>query len=110
MIIHQINIKRIAIFKPEDDSPIARDRDTPHASHFALQRMRPVTGQFDIEWMERPMQVTKHVINPPDLIRPDSARVGLRKETLEPTMPEGLYQIETYRVSVQVSSIIIRRE
>ena len=55
------------------------------------------------------MQVAKHVFNPPDLIRPYSAHVGQLKETLEPTMPESLYQVETYRVSVQVSSII-RRE
>ncbi len=105
MIIHQIDIKCIPLFKPEDDSPIARDRDTPHTSLFALQRMQPVTGQFDIEWMERPMQVTKHVTNPPDLIRADSAPVCQLKQTLEPTMPESLYQIETYRVSVQVSTI-----
>ncbi len=73
MVIHQINIEAIAVSKPEHDSPVAANRDTPESPQLTPERMKTIAREIDIIQPNGRIQVSQHVVNPLQLIRLDTA-------------------------------------
>ena len=77
MIIGQIDIERIAIGKTENDPPIARYRNAPHALEIAFQRVKTIARQIEVRGVLGPVQVAKNVRDPARPIGTDFARLAL---------------------------------
>jgi hypothetical protein len=50
MVVQEVDIPRIAIFEPEDNTPVRPNRDGPKAFEIALQCMQPEKRLPHIVW------------------------------------------------------------
>ena len=73
MIVNEVNIHHIAVFKPKDDSAIGRDGDRPESFKIAFERMEPKARNGHLLRAARPVQQQKDAGDPPD--------VGLRQQS-----------------------------
>ena len=92
MVIHQIDIKGVAVEQAKHDPPIPRYVDTPHSFERALQSMKAVAGQIEVRWFARPVQVSQNVLDPVHLIRTELAAIAFLEQPFEAPMPESTYQ------------------
>src|SRR5271165_1521082 len=60
VIVHQIDISRIAVFETKDDAPIAVDRYAPTSGERTLQRMQPPAGQVHVSRLAGTTQTRQH--------------------------------------------------
>ena len=94
MVVGQINIKRIAVFKPEDDAPVAGDRNAPQPLQIAFERMQPVARQIEIRRAAGLIQVSQDIRDPARLIGANFAGIPVLKQAPQSTMAERLDQPE----------------
>jgi hypothetical protein len=45
MVINQINVERVTLFKAKDNAPVAADTDAPKPFQVAFQRMKTPAGK-----------------------------------------------------------------
>ena len=72
MIVNEVNVHHIAIFKPKDDSAIGRDGDRPESVKIAFEGMEPKAGNGHLLRAARLLQQQKNA--------GDSASVGLGQQ------------------------------
>jgi hypothetical protein len=87
MVINQVNVERVTIDEAENNPPVARYRDAPYTLHVALESVRAVARQIEIDRALRSIQVAENVGDPAHLIRTDPARVAFVKAFQAP-VPE----------------------
>ena len=89
MIVHHINVKCIALFKPENDAPIAGNRHAPKALHVAAKGMKTISRQIKVRWPQRPVEMRQDVRYAANVICPNSAFVAILVQALQSSMPEA---------------------
>ena len=80
VIIDQLDIVDIPVFKAEDDTPIAFDRHRPIALKFAFERVQPVVRNTHGVNRHRHIELGEHHFNPIHQIGPDKAVVAAFEE------------------------------
>ena len=80
MVVHQINIERVAVHKSERDPPVAGYRGAPRSLQFALESVERLARQVDVSRTLRSIQVTQKVGGPARLIGSNLARVSLLEQ------------------------------
>lgn len=73
VIVHEVYIRHVPAFKPEDNAPIPRHVYGPMALVFALQLVQPVAGQIHVLGPRSRVQAGKYA---PQFVR--MVRVDLR--------------------------------
>lgn len=71
MIVHQIDIKCVAVHEEKDNPPVAGNGHTPVAFQFAPQRVEPVPRQIQGARVTGLIEVSQHILDAPDLIGPE---------------------------------------
>jgi hypothetical protein len=84
VVVHQINVEGIALNKTENNPPIARYRNAPHALQSAFESVKAVARQVEVSRALRSIQVTKNVRDSANLIGTDLTRVAVVKELQSP--------------------------
>jgi len=77
VVVEIIDIACVAIGEPKGYPPIRPDGDCPKASHFALERMQPKSGQIHISHGSRSVQTKKNVAEPIRMLAHDAAMIVL---------------------------------
>jgi hypothetical protein len=80
VIIDQLDIVDIPVFKAEDDTPIAFDRHGPIALEIAFERVQPVVRNTHGFNRRRNIELGEHHFNPIHQIGPDQAVVAAFEE------------------------------
>lgn len=78
----------VAIFKPEGDSPVAGNRNTPQPSHLAFEWVESVPWQVDVPGFVRIIEVCQGYGDPICQVSSYSAWVVLLIESFQPSMTE----------------------
>ena len=103
MVIHEIDIQSITVIKAEDNPPVTGNADAPDVFEIAFETVQAVAGKIHVRRLRRHVQVGQNVFDALRLIGAKLTRITFI-ETLEPAMPDRLYQCRLYRVSVRDSS------
>lgn len=68
VVVHQINIERVAVDKAEHNPPVAGYRSAPRALQVALESVETIARQVEVGRALRSIQVTQNVGDPARLI------------------------------------------
>ena len=91
VIVDQINVVRIAIFKSEYESPITGNRNAPYSFQIALERMQSVSWQIYVPRLAGSIEVCKSESDPIQQISAYPAGVVPLMEALKSPMAKGPY-------------------
>lgn len=90
VVIDQIDIKGISVFKAKNNSPVAGYRDAPVAFQFPPKRVKPVTRQVKIGRVFCLIKMRQHIPEPLNLIGTNAARIIALKKTFQTLMSKRL--------------------
>lgn len=89
MVVHKINIKGISVRKPEDNSPIGPNGDSPITFPVTLKRVQAVARKIQIPGRHSRVQDRKDVFNLLEQVRPDAAYVSILEQAPQTAVAEG---------------------
>lgn len=90
VVIEEINIDRIAIFKAKGNTPISGDSDAPMIRQIPFQFMKPVARQVKVLQGNSTIQIGQHIAKAIELLGTNSSWIILFKKTLQAFVPECL--------------------
>ena len=86
MVINQVNIVDIALFKAKDDPPVGGNRNTPKSPQIASQRMEPVSRQVKVRGLASSIEIRQSKGDSFRLISTYPAGVAALIQPLETSM------------------------
>ena len=107
MIVNQIDIEHIAIREAEDNPPISGNADAPEPFQITFEHVQPVSGQIKRSNGLGGVQTAKNILDPPRLIRVDTAAITAVIKQFQTAMfecPDHFARL--YRVSADLSTCL----
>src|SRR5580704_1593576 len=86
VIIKQIDIRDIPLFKAKNDAPVSANGNAPVPREIARQRMEPEPRQIEVRRLRRYVQPRQHARDLLDVFRVDAAPIIVGVEPPQTTM------------------------
>ena len=89
MVIHQVNVVRVAVLEAEDDPPISRHGDAPEPLQVAFERMEAIAVNIKIPYLMRDIEARQSGLYPINEVGANLASIAALVEPLEAASPKA---------------------
>ena len=91
MIVHKINVTRVAVFKTEDHTVIGPDSHGMESLHAALERVKAEAGEIHVLRRSGTAEDGENVFDLLNVIGADPLTVAVLEKAFQALVPETLY-------------------